>query len=143
MLEMSSPNLNASAAMSRHSTRLMEPALRKDLKIVSLLQINVSRQASSCSNYPSLSKVARIELRAQSIRAASTSQEIQSNSSPRREYPKPLPPNYKSTLRRVTTAIVALPIAIVTSWVLYQRLVLGKERKVLVSKEPPSTDNDK
>lgn len=31
--------------------------------------------------------------------------------------------------RRVRTAIVALPIAIVTSWVLYNRLVKGDERK--------------
>jgi hypothetical protein len=35
--------------------------------------------------------------------------------------PTDLPVNYKPVARRVTLAIVALPIAIVTSWVLYQR----------------------
>ncbi|RKF53436.1 hypothetical protein OnM2_105008 [Erysiphe neolycopersici] len=45
---------------------------------------------------------------------------------------KPLPPNYKSTKRKVTMAIVALPIVFVTSWVLFERLWLGKERKELV-----------
>ncbi|KAI6246739.1 hypothetical protein HI914_04636 [Erysiphe necator] len=45
---------------------------------------------------------------------------------------KPLPPNYKYTKRKVTMAIVALPIVIVTSWVLFERLWLGKERKELV-----------
>lgn len=34
---------------------------------------------------------------------------------------KSLPPNYKPVARRVTMTIVALPIAIVTSYVLYQR----------------------
>lgn len=34
---------------------------------------------------------------------------------------KPLPPNYKATLRRVTMAIVAMPIALVTSWILFER----------------------
>lgn len=50
-----------------------------------------------------------------------------------------LPPNYGSTARRVTFAIVALPIAIVTSYVLFQRLVLGQEQKRLVPRpqEPP------
>lgn len=46
--------------------------------------------------------------------------------------PKPLPPNYKSIKRKVTMAIVALPIVFVTSWVLFERLWLGKERKELV-----------
>jgi len=46
--------------------------------------------------------------------------------------PTDLPANYKPVARRVTLAIVALPIAIVTSWVLYQRLILGEERKHLV-----------
>jgi hypothetical protein len=32
-----------------------------------------------------------------------------------------LPKNYKSVARKVTLAIVAMPIAIVTSWVLYER----------------------
>ncbi|KAH7400257.1 hypothetical protein BKA64DRAFT_707944 [Cadophora sp. MPI-SDFR-AT-0126] len=41
-----------------------------------------------------------------------------------------LPKNYKPVARKVTMAIVALPIAIVTSYVLYQRLVLGEEKKL-------------
>ncbi|KAE8441093.1 hypothetical protein EG329_005888 [Mollisiaceae sp. DMI_Dod_QoI] len=56
---------------------------------------------------------------------------------------KQLPNNYKSTARKVTMTIVALPIAIVTSYVLYQRLVLGEEPKKLVptlSKEPPKVE---
>lgn len=44
-----------------------------------------------------------------------------------------LPPGYASTARKVTLAIVALPIALVTSWVLWERLVLGRERKELVN----------
>lgn len=47
-----------------------------------------------------------------------------------------LPPNYKSVSRKVTMAIVAMPIVIVTSYVLYQRLVLGEERKLLVEPVP-------
>ncbi|CZR66582.1 uncharacterized protein PAC_16483 [Phialocephala subalpina] len=57
---------------------------------------------------------------------------------------KSLPPNYKSVARKVTSAIVALPIAIGTSYWLYQRLVLGEEQKVLVPvlpSEPPSVEN--
>lgn len=42
---------------------------------------------------------------------------------------EPLPSKYKPAARRVTLAMVAAPIAIVTSWVLYERLVLGHERK--------------
>ncbi|KAK0659019.1 hypothetical protein DIS24_g4200 [Lasiodiplodia hormozganensis] len=42
---------------------------------------------------------------------------------------EPLPLKYKPAARRVTLAMVAAPIAIVTSWALYDRLVLGKERK--------------
>lgn len=56
---------------------------------------------------------------------------------------RPLPPNYKSVARKVTSAIVALPIAIGTSYWLYQRLVLGEEQKVLVPvlpSEPPKVD---
>jgi hypothetical protein len=37
-----------------------------------------------------------------------------------------LPPNYRPVARRVTATIVALPIAIVTSWVLYQRCEFPK-----------------
>ncbi|RFU25590.1 hypothetical protein B7463_g10754, partial [Scytalidium lignicola] len=44
-----------------------------------------------------------------------------------------LPPNYKPVARKITMTMVALPIAIVTSYVLYQRLVLGEERKHLVN----------
>ncbi|KAH7327440.1 hypothetical protein BKA65DRAFT_510601 [Rhexocercosporidium sp. MPI-PUGE-AT-0058] len=47
-----------------------------------------------------------------------------------------LPKNYKPVARKVTMAIVALPILIVTSYVLYQRLVLGEEKKMLV---PPQS----
>ncbi|MCJ1399652.1 hypothetical protein MMC11_002854 [Xylographa trunciseda] len=46
-----------------------------------------------------------------------------------------LPKNYKSAARRVTLAMVAAPIAIVTSWVLWERLVMGQERKRLL-REP-------
>ncbi|KAI9852784.1 MAG: hypothetical protein M1824_001718 [Vezdaea acicularis] len=49
-----------------------------------------------------------------------------------------LPAGYAGTARKITYVIVALPIAIVTSWVLYDRLVLGTERKVLV-RPPPDT----
>ncbi|KAL3425535.1 hypothetical protein PVAG01_02326 [Phlyctema vagabunda] len=47
-----------------------------------------------------------------------------------------LPPNYKSAARKVTVAIVAMPILLVTSYILYQRLVLGEERKRLVGPSP-------
>ncbi|RKF71667.1 hypothetical protein GcM1_250092 [Golovinomyces cichoracearum] len=53
---------------------------------------------------------------------------------------KPLPANYNATKRKVTMTIVALPIALVTSWVLFERLVLGKERKELV---PPGVSRVK
>ncbi|KAF7918583.1 hypothetical protein EAE99_008777 [Botrytis elliptica] len=49
---------------------------------------------------------------------------------------KPLPGNYQSVARRVTMTIVALPILFVTSWVLWDRLVLGQEKKSLLH-EPP------
>ena len=49
---------------------------------------------------------------------------------PNRE--QPLPPNYKPVARKVTLAIVALPVLLVTSWVLWDRLVMGKERKELI-----------
>ncbi|QSZ32468.1 hypothetical protein DSL72_002042 [Monilinia vaccinii-corymbosi] len=52
------------------------------------------------------------------------------------ETPRPLPRNYQSVARRVTMTIVALPVALVTSWVLWDRLVLGTERKSLVH-DPP------
>ncbi|KAL5353169.1 hypothetical protein ACLOAV_001202 [Pseudogymnoascus australis] len=47
-----------------------------------------------------------------------------------------LPKGYKPVARKVTMVIVALPIAIVTSYVLWQRLVLGEEQKVLVKPAP-------
>ncbi|OJD36778.1 uncharacterized protein BKCO1_900074 [Diplodia corticola] len=62
-------------------------------------------------------------------------QEPSSSSSSRRPPPRdwkpvePLQARYKPAARRWTMAIVAMPIAIVTSWALYDRLVLGKERK--------------
>ncbi|PSS15257.1 hypothetical protein M430DRAFT_29245 [Amorphotheca resinae ATCC 22711] len=49
----------------------------------------------------------------------------------------PLPSNYKSVANKVTMVIVAMPILLVTSWVLYERLVLGEERKLLVQ---PTTE---
>ncbi|KAF7893920.1 hypothetical protein EAF00_007434 [Botryotinia globosa] len=49
---------------------------------------------------------------------------------------KPLPGNYQSVARRVTMTIVALPILFVTSWVLWDRLVLGQEKKSLL-RDPP------
>ncbi|CUS12459.1 unnamed protein product [Tuber aestivum] len=49
--------------------------------------------------------------------------------------PSDLPERYRPAYRKVRTVVVMLPIAIVTSYVLYQRVVLGEERKVLVKKE--------
>ncbi|KAG0645617.1 hypothetical protein D0Z07_8581 [Hyphodiscus hymeniophilus] len=43
-----------------------------------------------------------------------------------------LPVGYKSAARKWTAAIVAMPILLVTSYVLYERLVLGEDKKVLV-----------
>ncbi|CCX12547.1 hypothetical protein FPQ18DRAFT_384367 [Pyronema domesticum] len=48
---------------------------------------------------------------------------------PRPLSPKELPAQYKGAERKIRTAIVALPIAIVTSYVLYQRIFKGEERK--------------
>ncbi|KAI5808509.1 hypothetical protein DFH27DRAFT_539494 [Peziza echinospora] len=45
-----------------------------------------------------------------------------------------LPAKYKSAERKVRLIIIALPIAIVTSWVLYKRLVEGEERKRFIPK---------
>jgi hypothetical protein len=45
---------------------------------------------------------------------------------------KELPSKYKPAERKVRAVIIALPVAIVTSWVLYERLFLGQEQKVLV-----------
>ncbi|RPA97357.1 hypothetical protein L873DRAFT_1809897 [Choiromyces venosus 120613-1] len=53
---------------------------------------------------------------------------------PRPQTPADLPEKYRPAYRRVRTVVVMLPIAIVTSYVLYQRVVLGEERKVLVRK---------
>lgn len=44
----------------------------------------------------------------------------------------PLPKGYNAVARKVTLAIVALPVAVVTSWVLWERLVMGQERKELI-----------
>ncbi|KAM3084119.1 hypothetical protein ACMFMG_001775 [Clarireedia jacksonii] len=52
---------------------------------------------------------------------------------------KPLPSNYQSVARRVTMTIVALPIVIVTSWILWDRVVLGAEKKSLIRDPPPPT----
>ncbi|TGZ82788.1 hypothetical protein EX30DRAFT_339066, partial [Ascodesmis nigricans] len=48
---------------------------------------------------------------------------------PQAPKPKFTPTQYKSTQRKVQSIIIALPIALVTSWVLYDRLYLGTERK--------------
>ncbi|KAL1643133.1 hypothetical protein SLS58_005102 [Diplodia intermedia] len=42
---------------------------------------------------------------------------------------EPLPAAYKPAARRWTLAIVAMPVALVTSYALYDRLVLGNKRK--------------
>ncbi|PBP26367.1 hypothetical protein BUE80_DR002580 [Diplocarpon rosae] len=51
-----------------------------------------------------------------------------------------LPKNYKPVARKVTATIVALPIALVTGYVLYQRLVLGQEKKMLSSQRNVATE---
>lgn len=43
-----------------------------------------------------------------------------------------LPTRYNTVARKVTLAIVALPVLLVTSWVLWDRLVMGKEKKELI-----------
>ncbi|KZF26172.1 hypothetical protein L228DRAFT_242596 [Xylona heveae TC161] len=48
---------------------------------------------------------------------------------------KAFPEKYNSVARKVTFTLVALPIAIVTSYFLYERLVTGVERKRLVTAE--------
>lgn len=60
---------------------------------------------------------------------------------PNRE--QPLPPNYKPVARKVTLAIVALPVLLVTSWVLWDRLVMGKERKELIRPFVPDEEQPK
>ncbi|KAI5803736.1 hypothetical protein EDC01DRAFT_775220 [Geopyxis carbonaria] len=40
-------------------------------------------------------------------------------------------PRYRAAEKNIRVAIVALPVAIVTSYVLYQRVIVGEERKVL------------
>lgn len=40
-------------------------------------------------------------------------------------------PEYKRAARKYTQLMVALPILLVTSWVLFDRLALGKEVKTL------------
>ncbi|OCL11065.1 hypothetical protein AOQ84DRAFT_361854 [Glonium stellatum] len=47
-----------------------------------------------------------------------------------------LPAKYKPAARRIMAIMVALPIAIVTGYELYQRLVLGEERKLMPRIEP-------
>ncbi|KAL7268321.1 hypothetical protein RUND412_009060 [Rhizina undulata] len=55
---------------------------------------------------------------------------------PRPLSPQELPEKYRSAERKVRMIIVALPIAIVTSWFLYNRLVNGEEqKKFIVSKK--------
>ncbi|MCJ1243871.1 hypothetical protein MMC30_001068 [Trapelia coarctata] len=52
-----------------------------------------------------------------------------------------VPDKYKPAARRITYAMVAMPIAIVTSYVLWNRLVMGQERKRLVG-EPMIADEE-
>ena len=40
-----------------------------------------------------------------------------------------LPLRYRQAAGKYTRFMVAMPIAVVTSWFLWERLVLGKERK--------------
>ncbi|OCK83477.1 hypothetical protein K432DRAFT_423346 [Lepidopterella palustris CBS 459.81] len=47
-----------------------------------------------------------------------------------------LPPKYKPAARRVTAIMVALPIVIVTSYELYLRLIVGRERRAMPRREP-------
>ncbi|KUJ09622.1 uncharacterized protein LY89DRAFT_690085 [Mollisia scopiformis] len=49
---------------------------------------------------------------------------------------KDLPKNYQSVARKVRNTIVALPILIGTSYILYQRFVLGEEQKQLIPVQP-------
>ena len=51
-----------------------------------------------------------------------------------------LHPKYKSVARRVTLVMVAAPIAIVTSWVLWERIVMGQERKKLGKPSKPAEE---
>lgn len=54
-----------------------------------------------------------------------------------------LPPNYKPVARKVTMAIVAMPIVIVTSWVLYQRCTLLDYLSKDISIPPPFFDRSR
>ncbi|KAF8442754.1 hypothetical protein BGX38DRAFT_1201068 [Terfezia claveryi] len=47
-----------------------------------------------------------------------------------------LPLKYKAAERRVRTVIIAVPIALMTSWVLWKRFVLGEKRKSLGAAPP-------
>lgn len=44
---------------------------------------------------------------------------------------------YKAVARRYLMAMVATPFAIVTSWILYKRLVLGEQQKTWEKDGPP------
>ncbi|EWC48143.1 hypothetical protein DRE_07779 [Drechslerella stenobrocha 248] len=49
--------------------------------------------------------------------------------------PPGLPTGYRAAATKVTLIIVALPIAIVTSYLMYKRVVLGEEPRVLGKSE--------
>lgn len=51
-----------------------------------------------------------------------------------------LDPRYKPAARRVVAIICALPIAIVTTWVLYQREFMGVEQKKHTPRATPSEE---
>ncbi|KAI2604137.1 uncharacterized protein GGS25DRAFT_449445 [Hypoxylon fragiforme] len=54
-------------------------------------------------------------------------------------------PEYKRAARNYTRTLVALPILIVTSWYLFDRLALGNQQKVLLdpSATPASSVGEK
>lgn len=52
-----------------------------------------------------------------------------------------LDPRYKADSRRVLSIIVAMPIFLVMSWILYERLVLGVEQKHHVKKSEGDGDS--
>ncbi|KAK6538640.1 hypothetical protein TWF694_010218 [Orbilia ellipsospora] len=49
--------------------------------------------------------------------------------------PGELPAKYKPAERRVKLIIIALPVALVSSYLLYKRLVLGEEQRRLPPKK--------
>ncbi|XXH05377.1 hypothetical protein Hte_011803 [Hypoxylon texense] len=50
---------------------------------------------------------------------------------PRPKRVDPSGPEYKQAARKYTQFMVAMPILLVTSWVLFDRLVMGNEKKTI------------